>query len=169
VFLATGMLFADALGGGVLAGRTGSSLLLVGREVLPTETAAELERLEPAEVVILGGTAAVSDAVSTAVADLTGVTPRRLAGPDRFGTAARIAGELDGVDVAFVATGANYADALAGVPVAIREDGAILLAMRDFVPTATATALTALQPDQVVVLGGTAVISDATLAALRGQ
>jgi putative cell wall-binding protein len=172
VFIATGQQFADALTGGVLAGVEGGSLLLVGRDVLPGETADELERIAPEEVVVFGGSAAVSDAVVAQIATTTGVVPRRIAGPDRWGTAAEVAAELDetiDVDIVFAATGHEYADALSGVPVAIREGGAILLVERDSVPPATSEAIEAIEPDQVVVLGGTGVISDAVLAELRGE
>src|SRR5680860_516169 len=47
-FIATGENFPDALAGGPLAGSRGAPVLLTGRDALPAETAAELDRLEPA-------------------------------------------------------------------------------------------------------------------------
>jgi putative cell wall-binding protein len=90
----------------------------------------------------------------------------RVSGSSRFETAAEIA--LDRfvpgqVDVAYLATGTNFPDALAGGPLATVTNGPILLAQRDELPADTHAALAALQPGRVVALGGTQVVSDAVL------
>ena len=84
-----------------------------------------------------------------------------MAGPDRFATAAAIsASEFGtGVPVAYVATGMNFPDALAGGPVAAINGGPILLVTKDTIPDATATELTRLAPQEIVILGGTGVVS----------
>lgn len=75
----------------MLAGRSDAQMLLVASDGVPDATAAELERLAPTEVIVVGGTTAVDDAVLAAVEGTTGVAPRRIAGPDRFSTAAAVA------------------------------------------------------------------------------
>ena len=47
-------------------------------------------RLQPANIIVLGGTGAVSDAVLQAIAGYTSGSVTRLAGQSRFGTAAAI-------------------------------------------------------------------------------
>lgn len=67
---------------------------------------------------------------------------------------------------AFVARGDNPVDALAAAPVAGRLDAPVLLTTPQALSTSTADALEALQPDVVVVAGGTGAISAATFDAI---
>ncbi len=167
-YLATGLDFPDALAGTVAAARAGGPVLLVGRTTLPSATATELARLKPSKVVVLGGTAVVSEAVRTAAAAAAGgVASSRLAGGDRYATAAAIsrAAFPSGAPVAYLATGLDFPDALAGTVAAARAGGPVLLVGRTTLPSATATELARLKPSKVVVLGGTAVVSEAVRTA----
>ena len=65
-YIATGATFPDALSGAVAAARAGGPVLLVSPIALPAATAAELTRLRPSRIVILGGSGAVSASVATA-------------------------------------------------------------------------------------------------------
>jgi putative cell wall-binding protein len=97
------------------------------------------------------------------------VAIQRLAGPDRYATAAAISRARfgGGASTVFVATGAGFPDALAGAPAAAKARGPILLAARDTLPTSTATELARLAPSRIVVLGGPASISDRVFADLK--
>ncbi len=92
----------------------------------------------------------------------------RIAGGDRFATAAKISAAhfQPGVPVAFVATGDQFPDALAGGAAAAKAGGPILLVQRDSVPSVTATELSRLKPARIVVLGGTGAVSDTVRSAL---
>ena len=73
--------------------------------------------------------------------------------------------------MAYVAVGSNFPDALAGGPVAGLNAGPVLLVTTDTIPAATASELTRLQPNKIVILGGTGVVSTAVetqLAAFVG-
>ncbi|QJW35731.1 carboxypeptidase regulatory-like domain-containing protein [Cellulosimicrobium protaetiae] len=63
VFVASGLQFPDALSGAPAAGVAGGPVLLVAPGQVPAAVASELERLDPKDVVVLGGSGAVSDAV----------------------------------------------------------------------------------------------------------
>ncbi len=167
VFVATGAGFPDALAGGPVAARVGAPLLLVAHNVIPPETGAELQRLEPSQIVILGGTAVVSDAVEDELEGYGSVI--RLAGANRFATAAAISqfGFPDGTGSVLIATGTGFADALAGGPAAAYLGGVVLLTYPDMLPAETAAEVARLQPDEVIVIGGSAVISDEVLQALQ--
>jgi putative cell wall-binding protein len=69
--------------------------------------------------------------------------------------------------VAYIATGDNFPDALAGSPPAGNLGGPILLVGREALPSATADELTRLKPDKIVILGGSGVVSSAVASALR--
>lgn len=162
-YIATGFGFADALTGGVAA--NDAPLLLTTRETVTAATSAELDRLEPGEIVVLGGTAAVGPSVETALADFTDGDVRRLAGSQRFATAAAISADHfdPGIPHAFVATGMDFADALAGAPWAGLGVNPVpmLLVTRDTVPDATRAELERLDLDSIRVLGGTSAVSEA--------
>lgn len=168
VVIATGANWPDALGGSALAGAVGGPLLLTQSTTLPSSVVAEIERLRATKAYILGGTGAVSAAVEDKLVDTLGdANVTRLAGDDRYGTAAVVAdtvidmlgAEYDGT--AFVATGGNYPDALAGSPISAAMRWPILLA-------SPATGSVYLPPttDDVFVLGGTGAVSTATEAKL---
>lgn len=165
-YLTTGEAFPDALCGGPAALRDGGPVLLVSSDSLPAETEGELMRLGPTRVVVLGGEAAVSAAVAEQVADLTGASVQRLAGPDRYATSAVVASSFQGPRTVFLATGEDFPDALAGVP-ATAGDGAVMLLTRPTeLPPSTIDLLTRLDPDRIVVLGGDAAVGVALEAQL---
>ncbi len=130
VVVATGRTFADALAIGPVAARDGAPVLLVEPDRVPDVVARQLQRLAPREVVVVGGTTAVSSDVATRLRELTGVVPRRVAGADRYATATAIARTFvpDPAGTVAVTTGREFADALAAGPVL---GGALLLADRD--------------------------------------
>jgi putative cell wall-binding protein len=72
VFVATGRNFPDALGGGPVAGRVPGPLLLVPGTSVPASVVAELQRLDPGSVVILGGTGVVSSGVAAQIDAILG-------------------------------------------------------------------------------------------------
>lgn len=76
VGVTSGLVFADALGGGVVAARHGGPLLLTARDDLPTATAGYLagNAAGITEVQFYGGPSAISQAVRDAVAGLLAVS-----------------------------------------------------------------------------------------------
>lgn len=168
VYLTSGLTFADALAAGPAAGTAEAPVLLAARGVLPEPTAAELARLDPDEVVVVGGTGVIGDGVAAAAGEAADADTRRLAGSQRFETAAEVARDAfeAPVEVAYVATGLDYADALAGVPAAVVDGGPMVLTARDQLPDSVAAALSELSPQRIVVLGGTSAVSQAVEAEL---
>ncbi len=88
--LASGLTFPDALAAGALAFGAALPVLLTDPTRLSPQAAAAIRDLGIQQVLILGGAAAVSPAVESAV-DAMSVTTLRLAGTTRTGTAAAIA------------------------------------------------------------------------------
>ena len=167
-YLATGEQFADALAGAPAAAGDGAPVLLTRAGDLPEATVDELRRLGAGGVVILGGEAAVGADVAAAVESM-GIEVLRAAGTDRFATAASIAGRAfpDGADEVVLATGAEFADALAGGAAAAQRGAPVLLVQRDAVPAATRDALAALGATRAVVLGGEAAVAPSVVAELE--
>jgi len=166
-FVATGADYPDALSAAAASGGRGP-VLLVSPDALPASTATELERLNPSQVLIVGGTLAVPSAIKAAIeSDLPSANVMRASGPDRFTTAANLSSWMfpNGAPVAYLATGDDFPDALTAAAAAAGR-GPVLLALEDQAPPATQAELNRLAPAQVFVVGGEAAISDATAAAL---
>lgn len=155
--------FADALSGGVLAAVSGGPVLLTGGQTLADQTAAELQRLGVARVLLVGGTAVLAPAVETDLAAaLPAATVQRLAGVSRFDTAAAVSQRLTGeatAPVVYLTSGTDFPDALAASPAAAADSAPLLLTEPDRLPTATRAELARLQPQEVVVVGGPAAVS----------
>lgn len=168
-YVASGEVFPDALAAGPAAAHREAPLLLTAREALPAATRAELRRLAPRRVIVVGGDAAISGDVERELAPYAG-TVERIAGIDRYDTAARIAREAWGsttVDAAYIASGEAFPDALGASARAALDDVPILLVQRDAVPTSTGVTLDVLGVDMVTVAGGGTVVSALTYDALR--
>lgn len=169
VYVATGRNFPDALAAGPVAGRQGAPILLTESATLPDDTRRALTTLAPASVIVLGGAQAVTDEVVAQIDGASGVTSSRLAGEDRFATAAAVAvaGFPDGADRVYVATGTNFPDALSGGAAGAATDTPIVLVTRDALPDASAAELARIAPDEVVVLGGEVAVSAQVLDAIE--
>lgn len=168
LYVATGRGYADALAGGAAGAEDRAPMLLVERDTVPRATEAAIRDLEPGRVIVLGGPVAVSDQVVARLRALVPGGATRIAGQDRYDTAARVSAATfpDPVEVVHLATGLNYPDALAGTPAAARAGGPLLITRPDCLPDVVADEIDRLDPDRIVVLGGPGVVSS---AAANGQ
>jgi len=174
--------FADALAGNYLAGYVGGPILLTDADDVPPETLDALQTLKVKQVGILGGTYAVSDAVSseletTASTNSAGgdLVVGRIAGADRYQTAAMTAeqvpaskvGLFDSKRTALITTGDNFPDALAAGPLAAADSFPLLLTNTDSLNQYTAEALQALNIQQAIIVGGTSSVSPTVEASIQ--
>ncbi len=124
VVIATGEDWPDALCGSSLAGAVDAPILLVRQSEMPDMVKAEIERLGATDAYVLGGTGAVCADIEEQLEEMLSGSVNRIDGFDRYETAALIAEET--VDVygdrwdgtVLVATGGDFADAVAGAPLA---------------------------------------------------
>ena len=172
--VASGEGFADALAGAPISFSESFPVLLTPRATLSGQTATAFTNLGIKQVVLLGGTAAVSPAVEAEIAR-KGIRVIRIAGSDRTATAASIADfEVDdlGYQAAHVnlARGDQFADALAGGPHEGTERAPLLLTTGPGSLGAASTTWLRGRSAQVAtidVLGGATAVSDATVEAAR--
>lgn len=166
--------FPDALASAGLAGAIDAPVLLTHPDRLSPRTRDALSRLGVDNVILLGG----EDAISPAVAEEAeaGYTTDRLAGPDRYATAADLAraaaqhGSDGGTpETVIVVRGDTFADALTAGPAAFAEGNPVLLTHRDRLADATKTVLDELTPSRALILGGTAAVDDGPVTALRDR
>ncbi len=169
VYVTTGESFPDALAAVPSAVRSQAPILLTRSGSLPAETRDQINRLSPEEIVVIGGPDAVSDGVVAELERLV-TTVTRIGGSDRYATASAVAiaamdERLHPGTWVYIVSGENFPDALATGPIAghrteVAENGPILLTRRDSLPAATRSALEEIGPDVIIIVGGTAVISE---------
>lgn len=166
-FIATGRTFPDALAATGAAGSLSAPVILVDgvlRSLTPA-TLSLLKSLGVKSVTVVGSTGAVSAGIE---AQLRGsYTTTRIGGSDRYATAANINNEFfaqGSAPAAFVATGADFPDALAGAALAGRVGGAVYITRAACVPEAAHLSLKNLAAPSTIALGGTSVVSSNALA-----
>lgn len=175
VIIATGRNWPDALGGTSLAGALDCPVLLVDTLTMPGEVMAEMLRLGAAKAIILGGESAVGAPVEMALTMRLGAgNVERIAGGSRYETADAVARRVittmgaayDGT--AFVATGANFPDALAAAPLAAAKGWPLFLA--DPAGGLSANTISSMAGvNNVIILGGTGVVTQEVETALKSS
>lgn len=166
VIVASGENFPDAMTAAGYAGKVGAPILLTQPNTLTPETDAKLRALPNPAVTVAGGTGAISAAVFSAIDAATTGSVTRLEGPTRYETACAMAnaissgsiGSVDGKKSAVVATGLNYPDALAAGVLAAEKNLPVYL-VNSSVPSCVTTSLTTNGIQQVIIAGGTGVVS----------
>lgn len=128
-YLATGSNFPDALAAGAAATHRNGPLLLTPAAGLDADTRRALVALSPSVVYLAGGPDVVSDAVAQQVATATHAQVRRIAGANRYETAAALSRDaFSGTPPGMVlATGRSFADALGAGAYAATVKGPLLL------------------------------------------
>lgn len=166
VYIANGLNYPDALAAGPAAIENGGVVLLSYPWALPNAVAVELSRLHPQRIVVVGGPPSIGDAVFQALLAYVDAPSQlvRLTGSDRFGTSREIARDTfppNGAEIAFIATGMNYPDALAAGPAAGLNHAPIILmnGSQSHVDESTADVLEYLGVQQVFIIGGTPSVS----------
>jgi putative cell wall-binding protein len=165
VVLATGVNFPDALCAAPLAKAVGGPILLVAPgSSLASNVLAEITRLHPADIYIVGSASAVSAGIETQVSGLSWTpTVTRIAGPNRFATAAAVAdvikAKLGTTSKVVIANGTNYPDALAAAPLAAKMGWPIMLVQMSAVPSDTAACISRIGATSSLIAGGTGAVS----------
>lgn len=159
--------FPDALAASYEAGYVGAPILLTDANTVPAETDQALSSLHVQNVIILGQTAAVSDAVAAHLsAEHYNVS--RLGGATRYDTAkvvaetppaSRVGRDPSGKPTAIVASGANFPDALVAGPLGYGKAFPVLLTDPNGLSSQTQQALSDLGVKNVLIPGGPAAVS----------
>lgn len=159
--LATGLNFPDALCIGSYAAKSGMPILLTESNALTTATKAAMAEFGIKEVVISGGDDVVTRNVADELAAM-GIAVTRYYGDTRYGTSVDIAGEFFAASGhAIIATGLNFPDALAAVPLAAKLDAPILLVTLDSVTPEVSAYLPGTGIGNITVVGDTAAVGQA--------
>lgn len=168
VVLVTGENFPDALSAAPLAAMVGGPVLLTRKDQLPPGVLERIRELGASRVIIVGSEGVVSEKIAETL-QRAGLQVDRIAGPDRFATAAEIARAVAAASwrgKVVVANGMTFADALAVSAYAAATKTPILLTLEDRLPPATAAVLKELKPQAAYVIGSEAVVNEAVTTQL---
>lgn len=169
VYIVSGTAYADGLAAAAAAARNGGAVLYTALAAVPDAVAAELVRLAPPRVEVIGGPAIIAPAV---VDQLTALLPaaaiERVGGADPYATAAALSAQdfPTTADTVFVASGESFQDAVAAGPAAAQNGAPLLLTQAATLPAATAAELTRLHPQRVYVVGDITTVSAAVFTAI---
>lgn len=164
----------DGVSAASLGAAAGVPVLLTLQDRLPAATAAALGADD--DVTIIGGTAAVSEAVANEV-DMRVADVNRISGPTRYATSAAVADEALGrgasAATTWVATGRDWPDALVvSAAVGTTRGVSLLVDGKDLAgspETATWVDDNAAAIRSLRIVGGTAAVSDEVATALRDR
>lgn len=172
--IASGASVADQLSGASLAGVVGGPLLLSAKGSVPASTLAEVQRLKPKRIYVLGTTVKINAAARQVLSSVCTDVVRVNAANDYDVAAAvartsvplsRAAGKY--VDTAYVVGSGSLADALMVAPLSAKNGRPILYVTSNGVPASTCNALRALGIRKVVVVGSGKAVSSKAVAALK--
>ncbi len=164
VFIATGRNFPDALAATGAAGSLGAPVVLVDgtQPTVPQSVMDSLNRMGVSQVSIAGSATVVSNGIRTQLIN-AGYTVNRFGGASRYETTALINNAffaLGSSDTAFLATGSNFPDALAGAALAGLISAPMYITTKSCAPTAIHDSREDLGATRTVVLGRSIVVSD---------
>ena len=179
--IASGANYPDALSANYLAAGlnagAGTRVLLTDPNLLPQATSQALITGSIATVYIVGGTAAVSANVANAISAMhvgnnnanAFINVIRVAGADRYATNNQV-DLFNGatlVNLAIVAVGSNFADALAVAPVVVNKKVPLVLTDGTTLSASASSTLVNLGIKNVIIAGGTAAVSAAVEASIK--
>ncbi|MBQ0059862.1 MAG: cell wall-binding repeat-containing protein, partial [Lachnospiraceae bacterium] len=164
LLICNGWNYADALS----ASSCPYPILMVEGNLTP-EQKVWLENQDIDTIYPIGGTAAVRDGTVRQIVDITGAEVKRLAGATRTETSVKVAEEFfqGDVDTAVITYSWNFPDGLVGGPIAYIKNAPLLLASND--DKTVKSYFTDHNVEHIIVMGGTANITDATARDILGK
>lgn len=159
VFLVSGEGYADGLSVAPIAYQEGAPLLLSAAKTLPQVTLQAIKDYGATEVVIVGGTGAISQAIEDQLkADFS---VKRIGGQNRYETNINLCQAYASADVRgiIVASGNDFADALAGGSMAAKLNQPLILAGTDQFRQVSTDYLAELTLEEITLLGGPTILS----------
>ncbi|MFD2044509.1 cell wall-binding repeat-containing protein [Ornithinibacillus salinisoli] len=148
----------DALTGSVLAKKYHSPLLLTKTNSLPSEASKEIDRLQPKNVIILGGEAAISKVVEKSLEN-KGINVQRISGENRYATATKIAAEVGTSNEIILTTGENSPDPLSIAPYAGMKQIPIVLTKPNGLSPEVSEMVKSNGISKVTIIGGETAVS----------
>lgn len=155
--------FPDAIAAASHAAVHGKPVLLTPGNSLESHTGAALRKHSVAQAEVIGGSGVVSDQVLSSLP-----YARRISGPDRFDTSARVIGAYQPAGkILFIATGLNYPDALTGGTLSAANSSNIMLVSPAGLTAEQKSTLAGMGKAAVIALGGAGAVPEALLREIK--
>lgn len=167
IVVVSGNNYADSLSVSGIAGAKNMPIFLTPGE-MSEEVFAKIKEINPANIYIIGGTAAVTGSVETKLSGLGGKVVR-VAGENRYSTSVKIAEAfgMQNAEAAVFAYGGNFPDGLTGGVLAAGLNAPVLLISNSNYKEANEFLKKGnIGITDMYVMGGTAAISDDTVSKL---
>lgn len=166
VILTRDDLVADSMVAVPLSKKFDAPILMTPSGSLDSRVADEISTLGARTVLMIGGTGAVSEDVEKSLTD-RGLRVIRIAGLDRVETSVQVSSWVGSQGTVFLANAYAEPDALAASAFAAAKGIPILLTDGDVLSPSVRDRLTAMNAREVVILGGTGVVSQNVENTLR--
>ena len=163
VYLVTGLNFPDALIAAAPAALDQAPVIMVNgnASTLDAQTADLLRDLGTDRVIVVGGLPSVSAGIESGLRSVVG-SVIRLTGTNRYGTSVAITRDsFSSAGTAYLATGENFPDALAGAVLAADATSPLMLAPGSCIPRETIRQLDAMGTRSVALFGDEPSLSSA--------
>ena len=157
-----------------LTSAAGGPVLLTAKDSLPASTVAEIQRLKPSRIYLIGGPAQISASVATKIAKLTEHVTR-IAAPSRYALAVKAATSTvkmlksrgHRIDTAYIVGRDAFSDAVAIAPVSARTGRPVFISRQDTATKTTLAGLKAARIKHVIIVGGAGVVGPKVVAELK--
>jgi putative cell wall-binding protein len=164
----------DQVTAAAIAGSLGGPVLLTSAKSLPASTTAEIKRLKPGQIFVLGSNSTISTGVAGQLASLT-PSVVRINGSTGFNVAAAAVSfaltqskaTTHPADTVYVVSGDTRDEALAIAPVAARSGRPVVYVHTSSVPSVVVSKLRAAKIKRVIIVGRTKVVSSSVEKLLR--
>ncbi|MCM8709424.1 cell wall-binding repeat-containing protein [Clostridium sp. SYSU_GA19001] len=167
IVLASGENFPDGLSAAPLAKKYNAPLILTPGNSMTANIISELKRLGVKNAFLVGGTGVLTHNIENQLKNLN-IAVTRIAGADRFGTSIEVAKQIGTSNGVVIASGENFPDALSIAPIAAQKQMPILLTTKNLIPDNVNNFVKTNPASKYYIIGGTGVISDASLISLKG-
>lgn len=172
IVIAGGYALADGLTATPIASYYKSPLLLVEKGNIPEVTKNEIKRLGAKNVIIVGGTTVINQAVEKQLLSIGVSKITRLGGSDRYETSLLVAQYIDSnlynIENIVVTNGLGEADALSIAPVAGRDKMPIVLVRSNAIPSSVYNWLKGEGIKNAYIIGGKTAVNDSVLNQVNG-
>lgn len=167
VILTNGYAYADSLAVGSYAAKEGLPILLTRTETLRPEVKTFLSENGTKEVIVMGGSSAISSSVEMELKEM-GLTVTRVSGANRYLTAMESAKKFyPDAKTMVIASGEDFADALAAVPYAAKKNLPVILSRKSSISQTVLSYLDASGVRAYTFIGGTGALDGRTEYAIR--
>lgn len=171
VILASGTKNADALVSASFASTNEAPILLTEKANVPASVKAEITRLGAKKVILSGGLSSMSGAVESQLRSM-GLSVERVAGQNRFETAAMVAQRVKNKSKSnkvILINGEKDADALTVSSLATQAGVPVLMTKANSLDPNAKAKINEWKPEEVIVVGGNSSISEGVMRQINAK